>query len=377
MIYKRKIALCCLLSSLILPSFTQAYDLVLMAAPPDVQRDTPLPTVPVLYQNIAREYVVDATVEAINQSTISAQTSGQVLELFFDVDDRVKKGQVLMRFKDTEQKASLSQAQAQLKEAQARVKEATDAYSRLKTSHDRGATSSSALDSARANLDASRAQIAAAQAGLSKAQEQMEYTVVRAPYSGVVLKRHINIGEIANAGQALMTGFSLENLRALSNVSQDLIADVRKHSRARVLVGNGEQQHSIPAEKLTFAPYADENGHTFKVRVDLPPNTDNLYPGMFVKVAFVTGEEKRLVIPHDAIAFRGEVRAVYTLSPEDSSLNMRQIRIGKKYPNGMTEVLAGLEEGDQIVVNPVRGAVALKAQREQAAQAEQKEGAHE
>lgn len=331
-----------------------------------------LMTVPALYQQIATEHTVDAVIEAVNQSTLSAQTGGQVLEVNFDVDDRVEKGAVLMRFKDTEQKAGLAQAQAQLKEAKARLKEAEDGYQRARKSHAKGATSAAALDSARANLDASRARLAAAQAGLRKAQEQLEYTVVRAPYSGVVLERHIQRGEIANPGQPLMTGFSLEQLRAVSNVSQDLINAVREHSRARVIVGINSQRRTIPAADLVFLPYADASGHTFQVRVNLPANTPDLYPGMFAKVAFVTGESKRLVIPQEAVAYRGEVRAVYVLSPEDARLSMRQIRLGQRFPSGMIEVLAGLDAGEDIVQDPVQGSVALKAQRAQA-----QETAHE
>jgi len=326
---------------------------------------TPLSLVPVLHQNIAKEQIVNGKVEAVQQSTVSAQTSGQVLEVYFDSDQIVTKGDVLMRFKDTEQQANLAAVRAQVKEARARVANANKAYKRTEQLQAKKAMSKSDLDRALANVQAARARLSAAQAKVKQVEEQLKYTVVKAPFNGIVIERHIEEGEMANPGQPLMTGFSTEQLRVVAAVPQNMINAVREHKKARVLLQTQKGTHSLNGEKITVLPYS-EQGHSFRVRVGLPADTEGLYPGMFVKVAFVMGSEKSLVIPQDTVAVRGEVRAAYIVKDaeaEELEFSMRQVRLGQRFNNGMVEVLGGLNPGEQIAYDPIRASVMLKEQR--------------
>ena len=339
--------------------FTRSLGLcVLLAGPaPADAGAVPFKTVPVTVQEVSREHIFDAVIEAVQESTVSAQTTGRILAVYFDVDDYVPKGGVLLRFKDTEHRARVEQAQANLKEAAARNEEARDQFNRLQDLFAEKHVSKSDLDRARADLASAKARLDAAQAGVKQAQEQLDYTVVRAPYSGIVSQRHAEPGESVNVGQPLLTGFSLEKLRAVTVVPQNLIHDVRDQALARIIVSpRGER--SILAEKLTFTPYADSRTHTFEVRVDLPEGEHGIYPGTFVKVAFVTGREPRLVVPAKAVAYRSEVRAVYVVE-EAGRVSFRQVRLGRSRGEGI-EILAGLEAGEQVALDPVRAAVYLK-----------------
>ncbi len=330
-----------------------------------VSADPSLSLVPVLHQQITKEQIVDGKVEAEQQSTVSAQTSAQVVEVYFDADQMVNKGDVLMRFKDTEQKANLAAVQAQVKEAQARVANADKEYQRIQQLQAKNAMSKADLDRALANVQAARARLAAARAKVKQVEEQLDYTVVKAPFSGIVIERHIEAGEMANPGQPLMTGFSIEQLRVVASVPQNMIEAVREHKKARLLLPAGRNVRSLDGEKITILPYS-EQGHSFKVRVDLPPNIESLYPGMFIKVAFMMGMEKSLVVPQDAIAVRGEVRAVYVVQDADAEepvFSMRQVRLGQPFNNGMVEVLSGVNPGEQIAYDPIRASILLKQQR--------------
>ncbi len=307
------------------------------------------------YDIFPTEQTLDAVIEAVHQSTVSAQTGGEVMEVLFDADDVVRQGQVLVRLKATQQQAALAQAQAQVKEYSARHQEAREEHNRLKKLVGQ-AVSQSALDAAAADADAYRARMAAAQADVAKAEELLRYTEIRAPYSGIVLKRHIQPGENAMPGQALMTGFSLDQLRAVAQVPQDVMVSVREHMQARVIVNNTQGERSVPGASLVIMPYA-EQGHTFRVRINLPPNTPDLYPGMFVKVAFITGEAQRLVVPAQAVAFRGEVRAVYVM--REGRPAMRQVRLGRNLGDSI-EILAGLSPGEAVVLDPVQAVAAAR-----------------
>jgi RND family efflux transporter MFP subunit len=314
-------------------------------------------------QESPREFLLDGTVEAIQQTTVSAQTGGQVEEVLFDVDDFVEQGQVLIRLKETEQKAHLHQAEADLKEAVARLREAEDEYKRSKDLHAKKLISQSQMDKATATLKSARARQDAASAGLIQAREQFDYTRIKAPYSGIVTERHVEVGEIASPGKKLMSGISLDQLRVLVDVPQSLIPTIRKLRQARILLPDGEV---IKAAKLTIFPYAHERSNTFKVRVNLPEGIKDLFPGMFVRVAFRTGVKKQLVVPRSAVVYRSEVTAVYVVD-EQGRVHFRRIRAGNPVGNGMLAVIAGLTKGERVALDPIAAVAELKRQLAEAA----------
>ncbi|MGD8907981.1 MAG: efflux RND transporter periplasmic adaptor subunit [Chromatiales bacterium] len=306
----------------------------------------------------AREFWLDGDVEAINRTTLSAQTQGQVEEILFDVDDFVEAGQVVIRLKATEQQAGLNQAKADLKEASARLTEAEDNHKRTQGLFARKLSSQSQLDKATAALKSARARKDAAEAGLVKATQQMEYTRIRAPYSGIVTQRHVEVGEIASSGQKLMSGISLDQLRVTVDMPQSLIPVIREQRKARVLLPSGE---TIDGTGLTIFPFADQSSNTFKVRVDLPEGVKGLFPGMFVKTAFVTGTKHELVIPRKAVVYRSEVTAVYVVDKQNR-LHFRHIRAGQPTSDNMISVIAGLSAGERVAVDPVAATARLKQQ---------------
>jgi RND family efflux transporter MFP subunit len=213
------------------------------------------------------------------------------------------------------------------------------------------------MDAATAAFDAAKARMEAAQAGVAQARESLGYTTINAPYSGIVLERHVRLGETVQPGKPLMTGFSLDELRVVVNVPQRLIVPVRQHPQARVLPPNGGI--GIPAAKLTFFPYADPQSNVFKVRVYLPKKTEGLYPGMFVKTALRIGEDRRLTVPRQALVQRGEVSGVYVVG--DDRVSLRQVRPGRTEGEAV-EILAGLEPGERVALDPIRAGVYLKDQ---------------
>ncbi|MEJ2686351.1 MAG: efflux RND transporter periplasmic adaptor subunit [Gammaproteobacteria bacterium] len=310
---------------------------------------------------VAREQVLDGVVEAVSQSTVSAQISGRITAVNFDVDDFVPKGAVLVRFRDNELRARLEQAQASLKEAQARFVQARADHQRISDVYRKRLVAKARLDQATAELKAARARLDAAKARVNEAREQLDHTVVKAPYSGIVIKRSVEPGETARVGQPLMTGLSLEHLRVAVPVPQQYIDAVRRIGRAR-FVAPLPPGSEVTVGKLTVFPYADPATHTFRVRVDLPAAPHGLYPGMLAKVAFTTGERRRLLVPQQAVVHRSEVTAVYVLAA-DGSLGFRQVRAGRALANGMTEILAGLDAGERVALDPVRAGVLLKQQR--------------
>lgn len=315
----------------------------------------PFDTVTVAYEEAARERVWDGRIEAVNQGTVSAQTSGRVAELPFDVNDFVDEGAVIMRFTDTEQRAALNRAEAALAEARARLANAETEFERGEKMIANNTIAQSRFDQLKAERDSAQARLRAAVAGVDTAKEQLEYTVVRAPYAGIVSERHVELGELVRPGQPLISGLSLQSLRVNVDVPQSMFNPVRTIGKAFVYV----EGKRIEAESLTFFPVADTGSNTFRVRVNLPDGAATLFPGMFVKVGFVVGETRRLLIPAEAIVRRSELSGVYVTDGDRVAL--RQVRLGRTF-DGSIEVLSGLDAGESVALDPVEAAIWLKEQ---------------
>ncbi len=330
---------------------------LLTATIPAVADGLPFSTAVINLQNVAETHQFEGTVEAVNKATISAQTSGRIIEINFDVDDYVKAGEVIIRFSDKEHKARLDQATSELKSAIARRVAAEQDFNRVSKLFKKGTVARARYDNAKSSIDSAIAQQERAQAAVQQAKEQLAYTVVRAPFSGFVIQRHVEIGEAANPGTPLMTGFSLEKLRVRSEVPQQFARVIREQNRATVIV---DKDTTIKAESLTVFPFADPKSNTVTVRLRLPDGTKSVFPGMLVKTVFKTGENSVLTMPEKAIVRRSEVTGAY-LVLDHEKVRFQQIRAGRSFANGKVAVLSGLEAGDKVALDPLKALIHIKA----------------
>ena len=305
------------------------------------------------YELAAIERIFDGTVEAVHQSTVSAQTGGRIAELNYDVDDFVEVGSVLVRFTDEEQQAAVRQVEAQLAESRARLTESEEEYRRAQNLQQRGLGSQRDLDRALAARESAIARVAASESTVEAARQKLDYTTVKAPYAGIVTKRFVELGETVSPGQPLLSGLSLERLRVAVDLPQSVAVEVRKNPVAAVITSEGR----VTTENITLFPVADTVTNTFRVRLDLPEGQFGLYPGMFVKAAFAIGEARRLLIPTEAVLHRSEVTAVYVVS--EDSIRLRQVRTGQHFDESV-EILSGLSAGESVALDPVIAGMVAK-----------------
>ena len=317
----------------------------------------PFAVAPVKYQVADTGYSTEATVEAVKQSTLAAQVSGRVSAVNFDAGDYVKAGAVIIRLSAQELSSAVAGSQAQVAQASATLANARANYARQQQLFQQKFISQAALDRATAEYRAAEASARAARAGVGQTAAVSSYTVITAPFSGVVAARHVEVGETVTPGTPLMTGFDPKDMRVIANIPQYKLADVKASPRVGVEIPSLDKW--IDATGVTVLPSADAATHTVKVRIDLPANLEGVIPGMFARAHFSVGSSRKLTIPSTAVLRRSEITAVYVVNKDKVSL--RQVRLGTPNGRGQVEVLAGLNPGDVIALEPVKAGIYAKS----------------
>ena len=324
-------------------------------APAAASRTPGLPTALVEMRDVELAYSAEAVVEAVRQSTVAAQVAGRIVDLRFDVGDYVRKGEVIVRIDERAAAQAAQASAAQAQQAEAELRNARAQYERAKQLVGEKFLSQAALDKAESDYKAAQARVAALLAGAELAATEKSFTVVVAPYSGVVSARHVELGEMATPGKPLMTGFDPGSLRVAATVPQAQIGAIQAGGKARVEIPSLGRW--IEVKRVTIVPAADPRTHTTQVRLELPADVRGVYPGVYARAHFVTGTAPRLLVPRAAVVRRSELVAVYVVG-EGGNLQLRQVRLGTAGDESAIEVLAGLRPGERVALEAVKAGIA-------------------
>ncbi|MDF0533604.1 efflux RND transporter periplasmic adaptor subunit [Shewanella yunxiaonensis] len=302
-------------------------------------------TLTVVSQKAPHMLVLDGTLEAVKSATVSAQTSGRIVKLNFDVNDLVPAGAPLLEITSKEQGAELAAAEADYAKAQALNVEAQKTLARYEKLFPQGAISKGTMDQAIANAKSTKQAASAASAQVTKARESLKYTVVSAPYAGVVTQRHVEVGETVSPGQALLSGYATDKMRAVIQVPQRYRGALIKAGAVKVTLADGRE---FDVTNPVIFGFTDTQSHAYKVRLPLPDDTPALLPGSWIKARFQVDEREITLIPQTALYSVNELSGVYL--KQGDKFVLQQVRLGETRGNDV-EVLAGLQAGDVIATN--------------------------
>lgn len=313
---------------------------------------------PVELREVELTHSAEAVVEAVRQSTVSAQIAGRIVDLPFDVGDRVQKGQVIARIDERAATQVLAASQAQVRSAEASLANTRATYERSQQLFAQKFISQAALDKALADFRSAESQLKAMLAGAGQAATERSFATIVAPYGGVVATRHAQLGEMASPGKPIMTGFDPSTLRVVATLSSTQVPAIQAGARARIEIP--ALNRWIDAKAITVVPSADPRTHSTQVRVELPEDVKGVYPGMFARAHFVVGRAPRLMVPREAVLRRSELVAVYVV-PDSGPPQLRQVRLGTVSDERGVEVLAGLRPGEKVALDPVKAGAASKS----------------
>ncbi len=325
--------------------------------------------------------VLQATgyVTARREATVSAQITGTLTKVMIEEGEHVEQGQVLALLEDTAQKAALAQAQAQLRAAQAQLTQAGSQLGQntrdLKRAEDlvgRKLVSEQAVEVARtqvemqtAQVDTQRKQVELAQAGVQAAQVQLDYCTVRAPFTGVVIAKAAQVGEIVSPFSA-GGGFTRTGIGTIVDMdSLEIEVDVNESYINRVIaqqkidaVLDAYPDWKIPGHVIAIIPTADRSKATVKVRVAMDQKDPRIVPDMGVRVSFLEEAPKQgaaappppkgVLVPSGSIVERDGKSVVFVIDSDHARLH--GVTPGQQM--GELRLVDGLAAGARVVRAP-------------------------
>lgn len=324
--------------------------------------------------------VLDASgyVVARRQATVSSKVTGKVTEIRFEEGQAVREGEVLARIDDSNVRTQLTLAEAQTRQAQAQLQELEVSLANARRDAGRNRdllarklVSQAAVDNADTAVAQFEARLASAGQGVTVAREQvavyrqqLDDTVVRAPFAGIITVKNAQPGEMISplsaGGAGTRTGLGtlvdMESLEVEVDVSENFINRVQPGQPVSARL-NAYPDWEIPCAVVAVIPTADRSKATVKVRVGFQLRDARILPDMGVRVAFreaakPAGETAapvaRVLVPSEAIQVEGERGIVFVLSGKQ--VERRAVRVAGQGPEGV-RVASGLAGGESLAVS--------------------------
>jgi RND family efflux transporter MFP subunit len=325
------------------------------------------------------ELILPGNIQAVTEGPVLARTSGYLKRRLVDIGDRVKQDQPLAEIEAPELDQQIRQARAALEQANNAAQQADAALKqgqanenlarvtqeRFKNLFEKGVVSRQENDNyqaqwaaQQANVEAlekaigvARSNAGAVRANLDRLSELKNYQTVRAPFDGVITVRNVDTGALVSEGATLLFRVAQAGqLRTYVNLPQSEAAAVRPGQSAWLTVPE------IPGRKfagtLTRTSSAlDPASRTLLAEVQVSNPDGALMPGMYAQVDLsVPRSHPSLLIRGDTLVVRADGPQVAVVGP-DGKVHFARIQLGRDYGDRL-EALSGLEEGQQIVVNP-------------------------
>jgi RND family efflux transporter MFP subunit len=318
-------------------------------------------------------------VVARRRATVSSKVTGKVVKVMLEEGQRVEAGQVIALLDDSNWRAALAQSKAQLQQAEASVASAQTAFDDAKPIFERSekqkavaVISAESFDESRAQFDVAHNNLLVAQrgfdaarAGVEVAQRNLDDTVIRAPFAGIVTEKTAQPGEmvspISAGGGFTRTGIGtivdMDSLEVEVDVSENFINRVRPEQPVTIKL-NAYPDWDIPGSVIATIPTADRAKATVKVRIAIKQKDPRIIPEMGARVAFLGENEAKaagaarssapeVVVPADAVLSGGTTDVVFVV--HGSTVERRAVRLGGKSSSGQI-VIAGLEPGNVVAL---------------------------
>jgi len=294
---------------------------------------------PVILTDFIESVEAVGTARANEQVVITSKYSDLVDEIFFDDGQQVKKGAVLVKLNNQQELAKVNELKANLSESKAHLKRLTELLASR-------ATSKSLVEQQEAKTKAVEAQLVSARARLND-------LTIRAPFSGVLGFREVSKGAYIDAGNTITSLDDISIIKVDFHLPERLLTHI--HVGQQVSAANTAYRNKKFIGKITaIDSRIDPSTRSIKVRANISNEALKLHPGMLLNISVLLQVEKILQLPESSIIPIENVHYVFV--EKEGKAIRKAIKIGRRHP-GVVEVVSGLVEGEQVVVE---GALKLR-----------------
>lgn len=302
-------------------------------------------------QRLERRVRVSGTLSPWRSTQLSSQTGGEVREVTVRPGDSVAAGELLVQIDTENLLLELDQAKSNVAATRAQLALAEVQLGRMRALVERGVTTSSSLDEAQSTVAQLTASLAALEDQVAGADLRLRNATVRAPFTGIVSSRAVEPGQYVGIGTALIGIVDLSRVELRANAA---VADgaLLKRDQTVVIAVDGVEGRHFDGTVARINPVAEEGTRTIPVYVMID-NTDGiLLGGMFASAQIVVDAvEDAIAMPTRAL--REDVDGTYVLRVEDEMLVRQSIRTAGAWAGRLTQIISGLEAGEQVVTAPL------------------------
>ncbi len=288
------------------------------------------------------------TLRPVQRVEIKPETSGRIKAVHFQEGGLVGKDKLLFEIEEQKLLRRLSSQEAALDEARARLENLRRNYQRFSILLGQEVVSQEEYDQVKTDLESTKAQVRRLEADVEHVREEIDDTVLRAPFDGLIAERLVDPGAFVSQGETLTVMYQVDPLKISFFLPEKYFAQAELGQKVRVAVP-AYPGMSFEGEVDYISPSIDESTRKFRVRADIE-NPDNLLrPGFFAQATQILGkQEDSLVIPEKSLVAVRDGYMVFTVDPENCRAKAQMVSTGMRRP-GLVQITEGLSRNDLVV----------------------------
>lgn len=295
--------------------------------------------------------VVIGSIQPERKADLRAEVSSVVLQVLKENGETVKRGDVLVRLDETSIRDALNSANDSVRNAVSALDQSERNFQRLKTLRASGMTSMQALDDAEVRKNAAQSEVSAAKARASQALQQMQRTVVRAPFDGVVSERKVSAGDTASPGKELVKVIDPTSMRFAGRVSADKIGVIKPGLGVSFRI-NGYSDQEFRGKITRVDAAANDVTRQVEVLVAFADSKKPLVSGLYAEGNIEAETVSVLMLPETALVKAGDKTYAWRINANAKTLNKVELNIGARdVRTGNFEIRQGVSSGDMIMRN--------------------------
>ena len=300
---------------------------------------------------IQQEQSFSGTVRGVRRVDLSTKIMGRITQLEVEEGEFVEEGDLLVQIKDDQIKAQHDQVEAQLVEARANLENAETNYNRIKRLFEQSSATQKEYDDMKTRYQMAGAKVKTLEGKLREVKDMLDYTTLRAPIDGYVVRKTMEEGDMASPGQPLVTVENTGALEVKASVPESQINLLTRGDTVGIRVPAADR-NSLEGRIVAINPSGNRGSRQFEVKVIFrePGTIKKVKPGMFAELSVARWTQPTVTVDARALIDRGQLTGLYTINDQQEAV-LRWVRTGNQSGNHI-EILSGISDGETYILTP-------------------------